>query len=59
MDLQNIADKKLAIVGGTSFVIAIFFLAPRSISIFCTLFVAAIIGALVFLKSRWVEAEAD
>jgi hypothetical protein len=54
MDLQKVADKKLAIVGGTSFIISVFFLAPRSISIYCTLFVAAVIGLIVFLRSRWI-----
>ena len=54
MDLQKIPDKKLAIVGVTAFIIAVFFLTPREISIQSAILLAAIVGIIVFLKSRWI-----
>lgn len=57
--LDKFTDKALAITGCISFLVAILFILPRPISIVAAVLFAALIGILVFIKSRWVESEAN
>lgn len=59
MNLDKITDKSLAIVGTIAAVIAVYFLVPKVIAIPSALIVLIIAGAIVVLKNRWVESEAD
>lgn len=59
MNLDKITDKSLAIVGTIAAVIAVYFLVPKVIAIPSALIVLIIAGAIVVLKNRWVESEAN
>lgn len=56
---NKITDNLLAKVGVGSLAVATYFLSPKSLAIPSVAFLAAVNAGILFLKSRWVESEAD
>lgn len=54
MNLNKLTEKTLALAGTSSFIVAVFFLAPRAIAIPLAILVLVLAGAAYFLKDRWL-----